>query len=157
MGLKINFTQSEAESTAREVVPSGAYLCHVADVKTAEVKPGSANSGKPYWNIRFAIAEGKYEGQSIFGNIMLFSTDKEGTLSSLAQLLKALGYNIEQGEFELPEDDDIQGKRLIVIGRKLLAGYDTKARRDLPDRFKISGYRMADAGTLKSGNSSVLP
>lgn len=157
MGLKVNFTQSEADSTAREVIPSGSYLCNVTDVKTSTVKPGSPNEGKPYWNIRFTVQDGKYAGNSVFGNIMLFETDKEGTLSSLAQLLKALGYEVTPGEMELPEDEELLGKPLMVIGRKLLAGYDTKARRELPDRFKITGYRKADAASVKSSPSSMLP
>src|SRR5262245_54232066 len=157
MGLKVNFSKSEADSTAREVIPSGAYLCHISDVKTAEVKPGSPNQGKPYWNMRFTVAEGKYAGNSVFSNIMLFETDKEGTLSSLAMLLKAVGIEVTPGEMELPEDEELLGKQLIVIGRKLLAGFDTKARRDLPDRFKVTGYRKADTSVVKSGSNSMLP
>lgn len=160
MGLKINFTQSEAESKAREVPPTGAYLCNITEVETKEVKPGSDNQGKPYWNFRFTIQEGKYQDNNLFGNIMLFSTEKSGTLSSLAQLLKALGYTITEGEFDLPEDEEVLGRSLVVVGRKLLAGFDNKARRDLPDRFKITGYKQADGTTLKSGSnssSSMLP
>lgn len=157
MGLKVNFSQQEAESTAREVVPSGSYLCAITDVKTTEVKPGSPNAGKPYWNIRFTIQDGKYAGNSIFGNIMLFETDKDGTLSSLAQLLKATGFEVTEGEMELPEDEDMLGKNLIVIGRKLLAGYDQRAKRELPDRFRVTGYKRADAQTKASGPNTLLP
>lgn len=158
MGLKINFSKNEAESSAREIIPSGAYVCNVVDVETRDVKPGSPNVGKPYWNLRFVVSEGKYAGNSIFGNIMLFSTDKEGTLSSLAQFLKALGYEVTEGEFDLPEDDEIQGKSLVVVGRKLAAGPDPKTKRDLPERFKISGYKRIDgAAAAKATNSSLLP
>jgi hypothetical protein len=158
MGLKVNFTQSEAESTAREIIPSGSYLCNITDVKTATVKPGGVNEGKPFWNLRFTVQDGKYAGNSVFSNVMLFETDKEGTLSSLAMLLKALGYEVTPGEMELPDDEDLMGKPVVVIGRKLLAGYDTKAKRELPDRFKVTGYRKADGTSpTKSGSNSMLP
>lgn len=158
MGLKVNFSQNEAESTAREVPPTGAYPVAIVDVETREVKPGSPNVGKPYWSIRFVIQEGnKYEGGSMFANIMLFSTDKSGTLSTLAQFLKALGYDISEGEFELPDNDEIQGRTLTVIGRKLLAGPDKKTGKDLNERFQINAYKKLDGSAPKSAVNSMLP
>lgn len=158
MGLKVNFSQDEAESTAREVLPTGAYPVAIVDVEMREVKPGSANVGKPYWSIRFVVQEGnKYAGQSIFTNIMLFSTEKSGTLSTLSQFLKAIGYEITPGEFEVPDNDEIQGKLLTVIGRKLAAGLDKKTQRDLPERFQVSSYKKLDGSAPKSTSSSMLP
>lgn len=157
MGLKVNFSQQEADSAPREVLPSGEYNCRVVDIETRDVKPGSENVGKPYWAIRFVVDEGKYSGNSLFSNIMLFE-GKDGTLSSLSQFLRALGYDVTAGEFELPDDEDISGKLLTVIGRKLAAGYDKKAGKDLPDRFKVTGYKRTNVGSVKtSGNSSLLP
>lgn len=160
MGLKVNFSQDEADSTPREVLPTGAYPVAVVDVEMREVKPGSANVGKPYWGIRFVVQEGnKYAGQSIYTNIMLFSTDKSGTLSTLAQFLKALGYEITPGEFEIPDSDEIQGKLLTVIGRKLAAGPDRKTGKDLPERFQVSAYKKLDGASPfnKGTSSSMLP
>lgn len=157
MGLRVNFSQNEAESTAREIIPSGAYLVNVVEVKTSEVKPGGPNTGKPYWNIRFVVQEGKYAGNSVFSNIMLFSTDKDGTLSTLAQFLKAVGYAIQPGDFDLPDESDLEGKSLVVVGRKLLAGYDKKAGKELPDRFRIDGYKKATADLQKATSGSILP
>lgn len=157
MGLKVNFSQNEASSTAREVVPSGSYLCNITDVETKQVNPGSQNSGKPYWNLRFTIDEGPYAGNNIFGNVMLFKTDKDGTLSSLAQLLKAIGYEIVEGDMELPEDEELSGKQVVVVGRKLLAGYDKKAGKELPDRFRISGYKKPSTQMKSGAGSSMLP
>lgn len=159
MGRKVNFSQDEAESQARTVLPSGEYVVSVFDVETKEVKPGSPNVGKPYWNIRFVVQDGKYEGNSAFANIMLFSTDKPGTLSTLSQFLKALGYEVSAGEFEIPDDEEIQGRTLIISGRKFPAGPDRRTGKDLPERFQISGYKkVADgASPTKSGNQSMLP
>src|SRR6188768_4069110 len=145
MGLKVNFSQDEAESTAREVLPTGAYPVAIVDVETRDVKPGSPNVGKPYWSIRFVVQEGnKYAGNSVFANIMLFSTEKSGTLSTLSQFLKALGYDITAGEFELPDNDEIQGKTLTIIGRKLPAGLDKKSGKELNERFNINAYKKLD-------------
>lgn len=156
--LKVNFSQDEADSKARVVLPTGEYVVSVVDVETKEVKPGSPNVGKPYWNLRFVVQEGKYEGNSAFSNIMLFSTEKSGTLSTLSQFLKALGYDITPGEFELPEDEEIQGKTIVIVGRKFPAGPDRKSGKDLPERFQITGYKKLDgANTVKSASQSMLP
>lgn len=158
MGLKVNFSQEEAESKAREIPPTGTYSCSIVDISMKEVNPGSPNVGKPYWNIRFVIQDGRYEGSSLFSNIMLFETDKSGTLSSLSQFLKALGYTITPGEFEIPDEDEIQGKQIIVIGRKVPAGTD-KHGKSFPEQFRVSGYKKLDGVSAKatSTSSSLLP
>jgi hypothetical protein len=154
--LKVNFSQDEADSKVREVPPSGTYLCSVVDAEIREVKPGSPNVGKPYWSLRYVIQDGRYADSSIFANVMLFSTDKTGTLSQLSQLLKALGYTVSAGEFEIPTDEEIQGKMLMVTGRKVPAG--TKDGKDFPEQFRVTGYKAADStGSKPAGNSSILP
>ncbi|SRR6266487_1772337 len=155
MGLKVNFSQNEAESTAREVIPTGEYHCKIVDIEIREVKPGSRNVGKPYWNLRFVVQTGQYEGNSIYGNIMLFE-DKDGTLGSLSQFLKALDFDVQAGEMELPDQEDLISRDINVRGRKLLAGFDKKAQKDLPDRFQIQGYKRANVA-VKTGDSSLLP
>lgn len=156
MGLKVNFSQNEAESQVREVPPSGEYPCKITEIETREVKPGSKNVGKPYWNVQFIVqTPEKYSGSRLYSNIMLFSGD-DGTLGSLSQFLKALGFEVEAGEMELPEPDDLISKDINVRGSKLLAGFDKKANKDLPDRFQVRGYKKSDV-TVKTGNNSVLP
>lgn len=156
--LKVNFSQDEAASQVREIPPSGTYLCSVVDIEMKEVKPGSANVGKPYWNIRYVIQDGRYAGSSIFANVMLFSTDKPGTLSQLAQFLKALGFEITPGDFDLPDAEELQGKQLMVSGRKVPAGTNNKDGKDYNEQFRVSGYKKSDsAGSKVSGNGSMLP
>lgn len=155
--LKVNFSQDEANSQVREIPPSGTYLCSIVDLEIKEVKPGSENVGKPYWNVRFVVQDGKYAGSSIFSNVMLFSTQKSGTLSQLAMFLKALGYDISQGEFELPDDEEIQGKQILVTGRKVPAGTD-KNGKDYNEQFRVSGFKAADSTGAKAATSqSILP
>ncbi len=153
MGLKVNFSKDEAESTAREVPPSGEYHCRIVEVEERQVKPTSVNVGKPYWNIRFVIQDGPYTGSPLYGNIMLFE-GKDGTLGALAQFLKALGYGVTAGEFELPEPHELISREINVRGSKLPPG--TVKGRDLPERYQIKGYKSANVA-IKSGSTSLLP
>lgn len=155
MGLKVNFSQTEAESKVREVPPSGEYHTKITEIEHKEVKPGSKNVGKPYWNIKFVVQSGPYAGSPLFSNIMLFE-GVDGTLGSLAQFLKALGFDVQAGEFELPDPEELMGKDINVKGSKLLAGHDKKTDRELPERFNIRGYKQSDVSP-KSGDSSLLP
>lgn len=154
MGLKVNFSRQEAESSVRQIPPSGEYHCKVFEIETREVKPGSVHVGKPYWHVQFVIQGGPYVNNRVMSNIMLFA-GKDGTLSSLAQFLRAMGYEVSEGEFELPDPNDVIGKDLNVIGTKLLAGYDKKAQKELPDRFQVRGYTKPNV-TGRPGNS-MLP
>lgn len=155
MGLKVNFSKDEAESNAREVLPTGEYHTKIVEIETREVKPGSPNAGKPFWNVQFIVQTDKYAGNRIYSNIMLFE-GKDGTLASLSQFLKALGYDITPGEFELPSEDDLIGRDINVRGTKIPAGYNKKAQRDLPERFNVNGYKPANV-VVKQGNSQLLP
>lgn len=156
MGLKVNFSRTEAESSVRQVVPSGEYNCKVFEIETREVKPGSVHAGKPYWNVQFVIQSGTYAKNRLLSNIMLFA-GKDGTLSSLAQFLRALGYEVSEGEFELPDPNELIGKDINVVGTKRLAGFDKKANRELPDRFEIRGYKKSSVVSQTGNDSSVLP
>ena len=115
------------------------------------------NAGKPYWNIRFVVQEGKYEGYSIYARIMLFE-GKDGTLNSLAQLVRACGFFVppEGGALNVPENDEIEGKTLIVKGTKVPARFDKKLEREVNEQFKVDGFLVAKTET-KTGDSSLLP
>lgn len=157
MGMKVNFSSNEAESQVREIPPSGEYHCKITEIETREVKPGSKNVGKPYWNVQFVVqGPEKYSGSRLYSNIMLFSGD-DGTLGSLSQFLKGVGYEVTAGEMELPEPDELIGKDINVRGSKLLAGFDKKAQRELPDRFQVRGYKKSDVSVKPSASSSLLP
>lgn len=157
MGMKVNFSSNEAESQVREIPPSGEYWCKVTEIETKEVKPGSKNVGKPYWNVQFVVQDPeKYSGSRLYSNIMLFSGE-DGTLGSLAQFLKATGFDVTAGEMELPEPEDLIGRDINVRGSKLPAGFDKKAQRDLPERFQVRGYKTSGKGVKTAANSSLLP
>jgi len=150
--LKVNFTDREATSTVREIPPSGEYLVAITDGEIKDVKPGRKNTGKPYWQLRFVIQDGAYAGSSLIASVMLF----DGALFSFAQLMKALGYDVNSGDFLIPSLDEIIGKNVNVRGFK-------KPPSTLPDgtelseRFEIKGYKTASRSGAKSGDSSLLP
>jgi Protein of unknown function (DUF669) len=152
MPLKVNFSKNEANSTAREVPPSGEYTVAITDGEIKSVQPGKTNSGKPFWQLKYVIQDGAYAGTSLMSSIMLF----DGALYSFAQLMRALGYEINEGDFVAPTLDEIIGKQLNVKGYKMPP--KTDGERELPERFEIKGYKAAKAGAGKtSTNSSLLP
>lgn len=161
--LKVNFSRNEADSTARqqfEALPTGEYHCNIVSVKLQEVKPGSPNAGKPFWNIRFVVQDGKYQDASLFSNVMLF-TGKDGTLGMLAQLMKALGFEIEADvDFEVPLEEELEGRSLTVVGYKQAAKRDPKTGEvERPERFNVSGFKEWNAGAPRktTGDTSLLP
>lgn len=153
--LKVNFTSEEAGSTVREVPPSGDYVVNITGGELKEVKPGRKNSGRPYWQLKFVIQEGKYTGTTLISSVMLF----EGALYSLAQLMKALGYKLSDGDNDLPGVEDLLGRQLVVRGEK-------KPARTMPDgtelseRLEIRGYKAAPSGggpLASNASNSILP
>src|SRR3982751_6020655 len=88
--LKLNFSAEEASSEARsfEPLPSGKYHVKITDIETKECGPNSKNPGKNYWHIEHVVQDGPYENSKLWTNAMLF----EGALYTLAQLLKATGF-----------------------------------------------------------------
>lgn len=151
--LKVNFTEEEASSKAREVPPSGEYHVALTDGSLEVVKPGRKNTGKQYWKCTFVIQEDKYKGVTIFSTVMLF----DGALYSLSQLMSALGYNVNSGEFQVPHIDELFGKELIVRGikRPAFIGEDGK---EISERFEIKSYKpLRDVSGHKATTSNPLP
>jgi hypothetical protein len=150
--LKVNFSEREATSTVRDILPSGEYFCNLVDGSTERVKPGRPNVGKPYWKVRFVVQEGAYSGSSINATVMLF----DGALYSLAQLLKAMGFELNTGgDFVIPDLTKLFGKPVIVKGIKRPA--ETKDGQELQERFEVRGYKKATNTRPKTGNTSLLP
>lgn len=150
--LKVNFSSEEAASTVREVPPSGEYTVNITDGKVREVKPGRKNVGKRYWQLTFVIQEGPYAGTSLMASVMLF----DEALYSLSQLLKALDYNINAGEFVVPELDELIGQTVNVRGYKMPPR--TVDGQELSERFEIKGYKKANVvKSASSAASTLLP
>lgn len=164
MALRLNLSDNEAKSTAREfsVLPTGSYICNIVEIKQEEVKPGSQNAGKPYWNVLFVVdgAQGdQYNGRRIYTNLMLF----EGAAFLIKQLVEVLFPEMLEGnQLSIPDADAFIGKKVAVIGRKFPAGSSIKrggkivGNRDT-DEFSVSGFKASGDVAKKTGDSSLLP
>lgn len=151
MPLKVNFTDQEATSTVREVPPSGEYVCNIVDGELKEVRPGKQNSGKPFWSLRLVVQDGPYSGSTLYSSVMLF----DGALYSFAQLMRSLGYDVNSGDFIVPQLNDIIGKTVNVRGIKRPPSQFEG--RELPERFEVKGFKSANTGIKPAANSSILP
>lgn len=151
--LKVNFTTEEATSKVREVPPSGEYLVNITDGKLKAVKPGKPNVGKPFWQLTLVIQDGAYAGTSLLSSVMLF----DGALYTLAQLMRALGYDPNAGDFVVPPLEELLGRSVLVKGFKQPAKTADDGQ-ELSERFEVKGFKKANAnGSSKSSNSSLLP
>lgn len=166
-GFSLNFTDQEADSTAREfsVLPSGKYLVRITDAELAQSQ-SQKHHGKPYAKFELTVIEdahgGKYLGQKAWWNVMLF----EGALYSAGQLMKAWDLNPRTDRF--PRLEACIGKTFVMIGSQKQAmtkspdgGYekkweveevDGKQVRKASMRYEPSG--AAHPNTWKSGQGS---
>lgn len=151
--LKVNFTDEEAGSKVREVPPSGEYVVNITDGERKQVNPSRKNAGKPFWKIVMVIQDGNYAGNTLVSSVMLF----DGALYSFAQLMKALGHDINSGDFEVPELESLFGQTIIVRGNKM-PPKTLEDGTDLQERFEVKGFKPYKTGTkLKAGSNSLLP
>jgi hypothetical protein len=115
MGIKVNVSRQEAESKVLEPVPSGWYRVTVSDIDVKEVSnapaPGKTdNRGKPYYAIECTISEGEHEGRKLFTNAMCF----DGALYTITQLMKATGFEVNEGDLEIPDHEAFLGEECFA-------------------------------------------
>lgn len=108
-GLRVNFSEKEAASAPREVLPRGKYHVKITDVELRFSK-SEKNNGKPYWAVEFTVQEGPHAERKIWTNAMLF----EGALYTFSQLMKALGFDVSSGEFTVPDPNTLIGQDVVV-------------------------------------------
>lgn len=162
MGLKVNFSSEEASSEARsvELLPRGEYHVKLTDVEDRECGEKSKNPGKPYWGLEFTVQEGKYENRKLWTNCMLF----DGALYTFSQLMKALGYDIRSGEFEVPDGEDLVGRDMVVTV-KIKPKSKGADGQEYDERNEVQGIKPwtegmvlgATTGTAKKKSGSLLP
>jgi hypothetical protein len=135
-GFRLNFTDQEASSEAREfsTLPSGSYLVAITDAELKEVGEGSKNAGKPMANFQFTVQadafDGRYVGQQAWALVMLF----EGALYSAAQMMKAVGLDPRTDEF--PGLEEWLGKELVIV----VAQTDAMAKNETTGRYTEKKY-----------------
>jgi hypothetical protein len=116
--LRVNFSEKELASEARDFtpLPAGKYHVTMSDVTVERCGPKSKNPGKPYYGIELTVQDGKYEGRKLFTNCMLFSP----ALYTLVQILKALGLPTDG---KVPTPDELQGQHFIVSVKNMVNQY----------------------------------
>jgi hypothetical protein len=114
--LKVDFSSEEANSEARsfDPIPSGTYHCKITGIKKETCGEQSKNPGKPYWAVEYTVQDGEYERRKVWGNCMLFN----GSLYTLAQILKATGNEKALQSGAVPDPDTLITKDVDVIVRK---------------------------------------
>lgn len=166
--LRVNFSEEEASSEARdyEPLPTGKYHVTIFDGEVA-FSQSQANPGKPYWKLTLQVQDGKYEGRRLWGNVMLW----DGALFSLAQILKAVGREDALKSGKIPAVNELIGKDLVVTAQKLQDTYKmekegidpkTASPEERSYKTEVKGYKPWDGkpvGSVSSGSgsNSMLP
>lgn len=168
-GLKVNFSDEEVSSEAREftALPAGAYHCYLTEIEDVKIKDNkedgspNPNAGKPYWKITYTVDD---EGQpankrKFWSNVMLFE-GKPGTLSNLAQLMKATGNEDVLKSGKIPDGESLVGSELeVIVSRKR----DAWAMKDDPTgpvifKNEVRGVRRVGEGSSSGAKgNSLLP
>lgn len=124
--IRVNFDGAQPESITEggDAIPAGQYLCRV---ETAEEK--MTNAGDGYLNYSLKVADGEYEGRLAGYDKLFFHTEK--TKNRSAYVLKAMGFDVDGGNFELEAEELINRPALVTVEHKLkcpACKYDVKAK-----------------------------
>jgi len=92
MAVKVLLNFDGVEDYEFTVVPAGVYN---ATVDTSQTELLQSQGGNNYLTIRFAIADGEYQGVKVLERFSL----QPKALWKLKRLLKAVGYPIPSGQF----------------------------------------------------------
>lgn len=116
-------------------VPAGKYQANIFEVKLEEVKAGE-NAGKPRFNIQFKLSGQGVENRRVWSLVPLYVAKDFWKAQSF---FKALGYDIEAGDFTVPETAELLGKALTVTVK---IGEDQNGN----PRNEVSGFSAASSG-----------
>lgn len=106
----VNFSKNEAESSGEyKPIPRGEYHCKITDNELVFSK-SEKNPGKPMWKMELTVQDGEYENHKLITNVCLW----DGALYSLSQLMKALGYDVDAGQFRIPGPGDLIGRDVVT-------------------------------------------
>jgi hypothetical protein len=155
-GIRVNFSNEEAEAGSFEELPVGKYKVRIDECEMRESK-SEKNPGKPMYNFTFIVLdEGPYEGRKAFTNATLWS----GALYTISAILKALGEDINAGDYEIPDVDFFLDKELVI---KIARGKDSKEKNDdgtpkYAARNEVKGFfAPKDPAGAKAEAGSLLP
>ena len=82
MGIKIDWNEVDTEKNEFKPLPNGDYVCIVDNVEEAET-----SAGEKAWNIKFKVAEGKYEGRYLFDKLNVENPKKMQKLKAFYTII----------------------------------------------------------------------
>lgn len=159
--LRVNFSEKEAESEARDYtpVPTGKYHCAITEIET-RFSNSEKNKGKPYWAVTLVVQNGPYADRKFWANVMLW----DGALYSLAQLMKAVGRHDVLETGQIPNPDELLGEQVKVSVVKTLDQYKIDKAKEAGEenpapvyKNEVKGFSALDGASSGSGASSLMP
>jgi hypothetical protein len=154
--LRVNFSEKEESSEARDFtpIPTGKYHVAITDVEVKKCGPESKNPGKPFYAITVTVQDGPFENRKLWGNVMLF----EGALYSLVQILKAQGLALSG---RVPTPDELIGTHYVCQVANQVDEYKVKkdgwvaADGPKPRKNEIKNWAKYDGNVPVNGQSSA--
>jgi|SRR5689334_9101919 len=158
--LRVNFSEKEAQSEARDFdpLPSGKYHVSITEV-TVERSQSKKNPGKPYYAFQVTVQEGKYENRKLYGNCMLWA----GAGYTLVQIMKAMGKPLNGN---VPTPDELEGYHFVVSVANIVDTYKvekdgwTPSDGPKPRKNEIKSWFKYDSRDVQPkgvGSDSMLP
>lgn len=167
-GLHVNFSSEEMESEAisYDAIPSGKYYCRITEGELKATGASSKVEGRPYWSLTLTIQDGAFARRKLFANVMLF----DGALYSLAQLMKACGFEKEMKSGNIPDLSAFLGKEVIVTVARVSDTYKMNKlkeedawdgeilfKNEVKGFSKYDGKSPSESTAGAKGNGSLLP
>lgn len=155
-GLKVNFTDQEADSKALDFdpIPAGKYYARLTKCEDKECGPESKNPGKPFWALTFTVQDGEFENRKVFSNCMLFA----GALYTLSQLMKSTGNEAAIKTGNIPDGQTLISKEVILTVAKVRDRYKEENEGTSPlFKNEVKGISpfTGDSPSAKVGKTST--
>lgn len=152
MAVKVILNFDGVDDREFAVVPAGVYN---ATVDTSETQLLKSQGGGDYLTIRFAVADGEYQGVRILERFSL----QPKALWKLKRLLKAVGYPIPSGQFAF-DAAAIHGRPVKI--RVSVETYEGRERNRVEDFAPPQGSNSSAsappaAGTTPQQSTTRLP
>lgn len=166
-GFRVNMSDQEAASQAREDLPAGKFHLKITDIDISYTKETSKHPGQPYINFEFTVQDGRYASRKDWTNAMCFSP----ALYTISQILKALGMSFPTGPDGKPRGGDV----VIPRAREFYIGKDLWGIRSMNKKNKdadgnpdprielrgflpyVTGESTTTGATPAAASASVLP
>lgn len=154
--LRVNFSEQELSSEARDFtpLPAGKYHVAITEVVPQQCGPKSKNQGKWFYAVTVTVQDGPFENRKLWGNVMLF----EGAGYSLVQILKAQGWATSG---RVPTMDELLGTHYVCMVSNVVDTYKldkdgwTPADGPKPRKNEIKNWGKYDGSVPVNGASSA--